>query len=346
MTALRHPGVQAALAAALLFGLATPLAKLLLVTINPFLLAGLLYLGSGLGLSLWRRVTSQPSASLPRPERRWFLGAIFFGGILGPVLLMLGLRGMGASQASLLLNAEGVLTALIAWFIFRENFDRRIALGMAAITAGAVLLATSGGLRFADLVPSALVLGACLAWGIDNNLTRRVSLTDASWIACVKGLVAGLVNTTIALTLGAKLPDPLTTLAVLTLGFFAYGVSLTLFVRALRDLGTARAGAYFAVAPFFGAAFAVLLGDPITVTLILAAALMALGVWLHLTEHHAHEHDHDPLEHAHMHDHGLHHLHDHPFPVASGTRHSHMHRHDALTHTHPHYPDAHHRHSH
>lgn len=259
---------------------------------------------------------------------------------------MLGLRGMGASQASLLLNAEGVLTALIAWGIFRENFDRRIALGMAAITAGAVLLATSDGLRFADLAPSALVLGACLAWGIDNNLTRRVSLTDASWIACVKGLVAGLVNTTIALTLGAKLPDPLATLTVLTLGFFAYGVSLTLFVRALRDLGTARAGAYFAVAPFFGAAFAVLLGDPITGTLILAAALMALGVWLHLTEHHAHEHEHDPLEHAHMHNHGPHHLHDHPFPVASGTRHSHMHRHDALTHTHPHYPDAHHRHSH
>ena len=204
MTAFRHPGVQAALAAALLFGLATPLAKLFLGEIDPFLLAGLLYLGSGVGLAIWRRATRAPAAHLPKSEQPWLAGAIVFGGVIGPVLLMTGLARMGASGASLLLNAEGVFTALIAWFVFRENFDRRIALGMAAIAAGAVLLATSGTLSLAGAVPSLLVLGACLAWGIDNNLTRRISLGDASWIACVKGLVAGTVNTGLALTSSAR----------------------------------------------------------------------------------------------------------------------------------------------
>lgn len=346
IAALVQPGIRAALAASLLFGLATPLAKLLLGTVDPFLLAGLLYLGSGLGLALWRRATRQPAATLPSAERPWLAGAILAGGVIGPVLLMLGLAGMGASEASLLLNAEGVFTALIAWFVFRENADRRIVLGMVAISAGAIILASSGRLALADLAPSLLVLGACLAWAIDNNLTRRVSLTDASWIACVKGLAAGLVNTTLALALGAKLPGTATLLGAMVLGFFAYGVSLTLFVLALRSLGTARTGAYFATAPFFGAAFALLLGDPLTLPLAGAALLMALGVWLHLTERHSHAHRHEALEHDHWHSHDAHHQHLHHPPVPPGTRHAHPHRHASLHHSHPHYPDAHHRHAH
>ncbi len=342
-----HPGIQAALGAALLFGLATPFAKILLGTIDPFLLAGLLYLGSGIGLGLWRLASRQPAAHLPRSERPWLAGAILAGGVIGPVLLLLGLSGMGASEASLLLNAEAVLTALIAWFVFRENFDGRIALGMAAITAGAVLIATSGQFSVGTAWPTLLVLGACLAWGIDNNLTRRVSLTDASWIACVKGLVAGSVNTTLALAMGARLPEVGPLLMVLTLGFLAYGLSLTLFVRALRDLGTARTSAWFGIAPFFGAVFAVALGEPVTIWLLLAAGLMALGAWLHATEAHDHDHVHEELEHGHWHTHDLHHQHDHPgMTVAPGIRHFHWHRHPVLAHAHPHYPDAHHRHRH
>ncbi len=225
-----------------------------------------------------------------------------------------------------------------------------IALGMLAITAGAVVLSTGAGgaLGFADPVPSLLVLGACLAWGIDNNLTRRVSLTDASWIACVKGLSAGMVNTMLALALGAALPGlPVAGLAM-ALGFVCYGISLTLFVVALRGLGTARAGAYFAVAPFFGAVLALLMGEPLTASLVVAAGLMGLGVWLHLTERHTHAHDHPALEHAHWHRHDAHHQHEyeHATPVAPGTPHYHSHRHEAVTHAHPHYPDAHHRHVH
>jgi drug/metabolite transporter (DMT)-like permease len=343
---LQQAGVPAALGAALLFGAGTPLAKLLLHSVNPWLLAGLLYLGSGVGLTLYRRFSRAPSVRLPRVEVLWFTGAIVAGGIVAPVLLMLGLTGMPASGASLLLNAEGVFTALLAWFAFKENFDRRIALGMAAIVAGAMVLSWPDEARFASLWPTLAVLGACFAWGIDNNLTRKVSLSDATWIASVKGLVAGSVNLLLAFSLGATLPALPNLAGAIVVGFFAYGVSLALFVVGLRHLGTARTGAYFSVAPFFGAVLAIAMGEPITLPLLIAGALMAVGIWLHLTERHEHAHVHTPMEHEHSHVHDEHHQHTHDYPVEPETKHSHWHRHEALKHTHPHFPDAHHQHNH
>ncbi|MCW8278510.1 DMT family transporter [Pseudomonas sp. PCH199] len=343
---LRQSGVLAALGAAVLFGAGTPLAKLLLNSVSPWLLAGLLYLGSGLGLTLYRFLSRAPSVSLPRHEALWFAGAIAAGGVAGPVLLMVGLTGMPASGASLLLNAEGVFTALLAWFAFKENFDRHIALGMVAIAAGALVLSWPSEAHFAGLWPALAVLGACFAWGIDNNLTRKVSLTDATWIASVKGLVAGSVNLVLAFVVGATLP-PLPNLAgALIVGFLAYGVSLALFVIGLRHLGTARTGAYFSVAPFLGTLLAVAMGDPVTLPLLIAGSLMALGIWLHLTERHEHEHRHEAMEHEHEHVHDEHHQHEHDEPFAPGTRHQHWHRHEPMTHSHPHFPDAHHRHDH
>lgn len=345
-TGLHQPGVAAALGAALLFGAGTPLAKLLLTHASPWLLAGLLYLGSGLGLTAVRWLRRAPAVRLSRAEWPWFAGAVLTGGVAGPVLLMLGLTGMPASGASLLLNAEGVFTALLAWLAFKENFDRRIALGMAAIALGAVVLSWPGEARFAGAWPALAVLGACLAWALDNNLTRKVSLADASWIAAVKGLAAGSINLALAFGLGATLPTASVVAASLLVGFLTYGVSLTWFVLGLRHLGTARTGAYFSIAPFFGALLAVVLGEAVTAPLLLAGALMAVGIWLHLTERHSHEHTHEPLAHEHLHVHDAHHQHRHDPPVPTGTRHSHWHQHDALTHTHPHFPDAHHRHPH
>jgi len=313
---LRNAGVQAGFGAAILFGAGTPLAKLLLGSVSPWMLAGLLYIGSGLGLGLWRLIRRSPRVRLARAEVLPLVGAIGFGGLAGPVLLMLGLANMPATGTSLLLNAEGVFTALLAWFVFRENFDRRIALGMAAIVAGAVVLSIPTGAELGAVWPSLAVLAACLCWGIDNNLTRMISATDATWLAAIKGGVAGPVNLVIALLVGSPLPALTSVAGAMVVGFFAYGVSLVLFIVAMRHVGTARAGAYFSIAPFFGAVLAVALGASVTAPLIVAALLMALGVWLHLTERHEHEHSH---------------------VLADGT---------TLTHTHAHYPDVHHRHSH
>ncbi len=338
-------GIAAALGAALLFGASTPLAKLLVGEASPWLLAGLLYLGSGLGLAAVLLFRRKPSPGISRKEVAPLAGAVLAGGIAGPVLLMWALSRMAGSSAALLLNAEAVFTALIAWFVFKEHFDRRIALGMALIVAGAAVL--SGSSPATSLVPALAVLGACLAWAIDNNLTRKASLADPRMVAMAKGLVAGATNTALALAAGAALPAAPVLGGALLVGWLGYGVSLALFVVALRELGTARAAAYFSTAPFAGALLAVLLlGETLTVTLFVAGALMAAGVWLHVAERHAHRHTHEPLEHSHEHEHDEHHGHEHQPPVAPGTRHSHAHRHEPLTHAHAHYPDAHHRHRH
>jgi len=339
-----------AIAAAALFGASTPLAKLLIEEASPLLLGGLLYLGSGLGLALARLIRDRgwQSSGITRQEWPWLLGAILFGGVLGPVALMFGLSETSGSTASLLLNLEAVLTAVIAWVVFKENADRRIVLGMVAIVAGGVLLSwlpgASGGNGWFG--PLAIIL-ACLCWAIDNNLTRKVSASDALFITGSKGLIAGMVNCTLALSLGATLPVATTTASVMTLGLMGYGVSLVLFVLALRGLGTARTGAYFSTAPFIGAFLAlVVLGESVGPMFWLASALMAWGVWLHLTEKHEHEHTHESLEHSHAHRHDDHHEHEHDFAWDGREPHFHHHAHAVVTHKHPHFPDFHHRHAH
>ena len=342
--------VAAALGAALLFGASTPFAKALVGAMPPVLLAGLLYVGSGIGLWGLRlaRDAGLKSSSLSRAEWPWFAGAIIAGGVLGPVLLMYGLTRTGAADASLLLNLEAVLTALLAWVVFHENADRRIVLGMALIVAGGVVLAwpASGGGR-TSLVGALAVTGACACWALDNNLTRKVSANDPLFIAGTKGVVAGVTNVALALALGARLPPPAWSAAAMGVGLLGYGVSLVLFVLALRGLGSARTGAYFSTAPFVGAAIAIVaFGEPLVWTLWLAAALMAAGVWLHLTEVHEHEHVHELLTHTHAHRHDAHHQHEHGFAWDGGEPHTHEHTHAPLVHRHPHYPDIHHRHEH
>lgn len=351
----RHSAAFTAILAAVLFGATTPFAKALLGALSPFMVAGLFYLGSGCGLAvamLIRGVRREPAVNtpnelaMPRRELPWLMGAIAAGGIAGPALLMFGLAATPAATASLLLNLEGVFTALIAWFVFRENVDTRVFLGMMAIVAGGVLLSWQpggGGVGAGAL----LVAAACLCWAIDNNLTRKVSTNDAMFIACVKGLVAGVVNVGIALALGAHAPAASLIAASMVAGLAGYGVSLVLFVIALRHLGTARTGAYFSVAPLFGVAisFALWPGQPTPIFWI-AAALMALGVWLHLRERHDHEHTHDPLDHSHRHRHDEHHQHQHDFDWDGVEPHVHPHVHARITHTHAHFPDIHHRHRH
>ena len=346
-------GAGLAILSALLFGASTPLAKLLLRDVDAWMLAGLLYLGSGLGLiavrAFARTLGSSPrsEAALRGSEWPWLALAILFGGVTGPVLLMVGLAHTAATTAALLLNLEGVLTALLAWFVFRENFDRRIALGMTAIVVGGFVLTWGGSLILRAMLGPLMIAGACLAWAIDNNLTRKVSQADPVQIALLKGCVAGLVNVSIAFGLGSGLPPLGALSAAMVVGFAGYGVSLVLFVVALRHIGTARTGAYFSLAPFFGGLIAVLvLREPVTVQLVTAGVLMAIGVWLHLTERHEHEHSHEEMAHEHRHVHDQHHQHRHDGSEPPGEPHSHWHVHAPLSHSHAHFPDIHHRHQH
>lgn len=353
MTASRSPlwpGVPLALASAALFGAVAPLSKLLLGLTDPWLLAGVLYLGAGLGLLGWRLARTAlgaPSAEAPLrwADLPWLGGMTLFGGVLGPVLLLLGLARTDAASASLLLNLEGVATLLIAWVVVREAVDRRLVLGAALIVGGAAVLSWGGDASLD--AGGLLVAAACLCWGVDNNLSRRLSAADPVAVAGVKGLVAGATNLALALSLGAALPASNVLAGGALLGLLGVGVSLVLFLLALRHLGTARTGTYYALAPFIGAALAVaLLSEPLTVRLLAAGLLMGAGLWLHLAERHEHEHVHEALDHEHAHVHDAHHQHPHGPEDPPGEPHSHPHRHAPLRHRHAHYPDLHHRHGH
>ncbi|MCC7485104.1 MAG: EamA family transporter [Burkholderiales bacterium] len=339
-----------ALAAAGLFGASTPLAKLLLGSVSPVVLAGLLYLGSGLGLALLRALPKAGGAPREAPlhgsDWGWLGGAILSGGVLAPVLLLWGLAGSSAAAASLLLNFEGVITTLVAALLFREAVGARVWGAALVMLAGGAILAWEPGRPLA-LSPHALAIaGACFCWAVDNNLTRRISGADPSMIAMSKGLAAGSINVALGLAAGGGIPGAGATGGALALGFAAYGVSLVLFIYALRHLGSARTAAHFSTAPFLGAAISVpLLGEPVTPGLLVATVLMAVATWLVLTESHSHEHQHEYTKHTHRHVHDEHHRHAHDGSEGPEP-HAHEHVHEPMRHTHPHVPDLHHWHDH
>ncbi len=342
------------IAAAALFGLSAPLAKILVREATPLALAGLLYLGAGLGLSLTEILPGLRSAPRLRREAPLraadlglFGGVLLSGGVVGPLLMLSGLQRLSGVAASLLLNLEAPFTMLLAVAVFAEHLGVRALLAGAAIVLGAVVL-NIGPARFeADPVGVLAVAGACLSWGLDNNLTQRLSLRDPVAVARLKGLGAGGAMLAVALLLRLPLPGARTTAAALLLGAISYGLSVGLDVVALRLLGAAREAAFFATAPFAGAVGAtVLLGEGWTMAETGAAVLMAIGVGLLVRERHAHRHSHEALGHEHLHVHDEHHRHDHGAGNPGPEPHSHPHRHAPLTHDHSHVSDAHHRHGH
>lgn len=345
-----HAGVVAALASAVLFGITTPIAKQLLPGTQPLLIAGLLYLGSGCGVSLLRWIQDRGWSATGLVGRDWlWLGlTTLVGGIIAPALLMTGLARADAASASLLLNLEVVFTAILAWVVFKEPANSRVVFGLIAIFAGGLILVwptqwALGGSLFAFLA----IVAACFCWAVDNNLTRKISAIDARVLAAIKGLVAGVTNTVLAFALGASLPEASHVAIALAIGFMGYGLSLVLFIVGLRQLGSARTGAYFATAPFIGAVLALLLyGQPAESAFWIAAVCMGLGVWLHVTEDHVHEHVHEPMSHSHTHTHDEHHQHEHTFDWDGTEPHAHPHAHGSLRHRHAHFPDIHHRHGH
>jgi drug/metabolite transporter (DMT)-like permease len=313
-----------ALLAAALFGASTPIAKRLLVDTSPQILAGLLYLGSGLGLSilfvlrrlLQGRTSESTHSGLHGKDWGWLGGAILSGGVLGPLLLMWGLQTTLAGSAALLLNVEGVLTTLVAGVLFREAVGRRIWLAALVMLLGGLLLSYDPQARFSLSLGSLAIVGACLMWAFDNNLTRNISAGDPGFIAMSKVFAAGGINLALGLMQGGHLPASLPLAGSMLLGFLSYGISLVLFILALRHLGSARTGAHFSTAPLFGAALAVFwLGEPASPLFMLAIGLMVLATWLVLSEQHEHEHSHEhqPLIHTHKHLPDIHHRHGHEY---------------------------------
>lgn len=347
-------GALSALLAALFFGMSAPFSKLLLNNISPVMLAGLLYAGSWMGLSMITFVRKRfrdghehlYEAGLKRGDLPYLLGSIIAGGIAAPIFLIYGLWATEASTASLLLNTEGVLTTLLATFIFREHAGKRIwAAAILMLLASSVLAygPSIGGWRFQ---PGAiLVILSSLMWAIDNNLTRQLSHRDPFLISRYKGAAAGVVNITAAFMLKESFPESMTFASALALGAVGYGASLVLFIYALRHLGTSRTSTFFGASPFIGMVLSIIiLGEMITPKLIIATLLMMIGLWLILREFHEHEHTHDALIHEHRHIHDEHHDHTHEGEFFEP--HCHVHEHDLLTHSHAHVPDLHHYHRH
>lgn len=358
MSKQRHfSAMLQAIIAAVLFGASAPLAKLLLGEIEPVVLAALLYLGSGLGLLAFRSIQRlrvkdhiDLEARVGRADIPWLIGAIFAGGVAAPIVLMFGLKHTPAATASLLLNFESVATTMIAILFFKEAIGRRVWLAVAAITGASIILSWNTSGEWGISLGAVGVLAACVLWGMDNNFTRNISAKDPLMITMIKGIAAGSFSLILALSLHNGLPGLLVTFGAMILGFFSYGLSITLFIRAMRNLGAARTSALFGTAPYVGALLSfILFKEMPNLFFLVSLPLMIGGAVLLLGEEHAHDHVHDEEEHEHSHTHDdAHHAHQHLHgqEPMHGKAHSHVHRHEQLRHHHSHTPDIHHRHEH
>lgn len=339
------------LVSAALFGVSTPLAKVLLDNIDPIVLAGYLYLGAFVGLAIFtilRHLTRQEvkESPLEKKDIPWLSGAILAGGVLGPISLMFGLRYVSGFATSLLLNLEGVATALIAFMIFKENAGKKVWIALVFMTIAGILLSYNPQESSFIIIGPLLIVFAMICWGIDNNLTRHISEKNPVHISAIKGIVAGSISLSIAFILGKNIVLDLFTLYALTVGAFSYGISLVLFIKALKGMGSFRTGMFYSFGPFIGAIVSlILLREWIGWVMIPATVLMVIGVYMVITDKHLHTHEHSKLTHTHAHTHeDMHHLHEHDEEV-SGT-HIHPHDHENESHEHLHWPDSHHRHDH
>jgi drug/metabolite transporter (DMT)-like permease len=347
---MKNKGLQSAILSAFLFGISPVACKGFVGQMSPALLAGLLYLGSGLGLTavLFRQQLAVGKIVAGLSRRQWgnLLGAIIAGGVVAPLFLAYGILYGTASEVSLLLNFEAVATTLLAWLIFHEHVGARVWIGKVFIIGASLLVVLSGSGEVQLSVPGFSILAACCLWGLDNNLTRELESLPPTFLACMKGWCAGLFNILVAMVLFQGHATSFQVSGALVIGALSYGTSLVLFIQALREIGSARTSTWFACGPFIGALLAiVLLGERPPAEFWLAAIIMLSGMFLLYGEKHGHSHSHVRMAHSHPHEHDEHHRHQH-LPEDLAGDHDHFHVHERLEHMHSHWPDIHHRHSH
>jgi len=336
-----------ALVSALFFGAATPISKPLLAHLSNYHLAGLLYLGAALGVLpiLLRERKFHLPWRMDRDTTIRLAASILFGGILGPLALLAGLRLASAASVSMWLNLEMVFTALLGHFVFKDYLTPRGWVAAGGILFAAVILAAGEGA--AGLAAGLLVALACLCWGLDNHFTALIDGISPAESTFWKGVTAGLTNLLIGLSLAPMVAAPKWITAGLAIGFVSYGLSIVLYITAAQRLGATRSQLTFSSAPFWGVLLSVLLlRESFSLKQLAATLILALAIFLMFREQHQHHHAHAPQAHEHLHDHkDGHHAHSHP-GLPPSTRHLHPHAHPTLTHSHPHWPDLHHRHLH
>lgn len=347
---MKNKTIKTALLSAMLFGISPVACKSIVGDMPTSLLAGLLYLGSGIGLTgvaYCRRSNGVHALrSLSWRQKACLAGAILSGGVTAPLFLAYGIRHGTASEVSLLLNFEAVATTLLAWLIFHENIGVRVWLGKALIIGASILIVFNGGDSLHLSIPGLSVLAACVLWGVDNNLTREIESIPATLLASIKGWSAGLFNILLYLALFRSQVTALQVSGALIIGAFSYGASLVLFIQSLREIGSARTSTWFASGPFIGTVLSViLLGERPPGWYWVAALIMLSGMFFLYGEMHRHQHRHERLEHSHLHEHDEHHAHEHEGKEYGGT-HDHPHVHESMAHSHVHWPDIHHRHTH
>ncbi len=333
------------LVAALLFGASTPASKALLGNLGPFSLAGLLYLGAATAVLPSAVRSGLPSSSLLSRNLLRLAGAVFFGGVLGPVLLLRGLLLASAASTALWLDLETVATALLGWGFFREHLHRQGWLAVGLVGVASAILAAPSGFEAGPAV--LLIASACACWGLDNNLTALIDGFTPAQCTLVKGLVAGGFNLGLGLRFEGELPSATLVASALMVGAFSYGLSLVLYIAGAQQLGAARSQMIFSTAPFWGVAISwALFSEPVFRVQAIAGALMLVALWLMRSERHEHQHRHETVKHLHWHRHDDgHHEHAH-LGRPSRFGHSHEHTHEPIGHAHPHRPDLQHRHSH
>ncbi len=347
---MKKNGLYSAILSAILFGISPVACKAIVGEMSPFLLAGLLYLGSGLGLVgvvLHQRIPiSDNLGRLSRHHCLYLIGAITAGGVAAPLFLAFGIRYGTATEVSLLLNFETVATTILAWMIFHEYIGYRLWIGKILIIGASILIIVSGSKGVHLSVPGLSVLAACILWGLDNNLTREIESLPASLLACVKGLSAGIFNILLSLFLFQSQVTAFQVTGALAIGALSYGASLVFFIHALREIGSARTSTWFASGPFIGTLLSVLvLGERPPGEYWIAALIMLSGMFFLYGESHLHRHQHKRLAHSHPHLHDEHHRHEHGAEDVKEP-HDHYHVHEKMTHSHVHWPDIHHRHGH